>query len=282
MMASDFIVDVSEADFDFEVLAYSQQAPVVVDFWAEWCAPCRVLGPVLERVAQEANGGFRLARVNVDDNPNLALRFLVRSIPAVKAFKGGKMVAEFVGAQPEPKVREFLRALVPSQDDLTLEKAFSLLQMQQPKSAEKAFREGLEQTPDSTVARLGLVKSLLFQGRATECQGLLRNFPASREYSSSESVRPLADALVRLENGNLKAGDMENENPLDAAYRNSMRLFQRGNIPATLDGLLDILRQDKRYREGEVRRVILGILELLGENHSLTRQYRNELASVLF
>jgi putative thioredoxin len=282
MMASDFIVDVSEADFDFEVLAYSQQAPVVVDFWAEWCAPCRVLGPVLERVAQEANGGFRLARVNVDDNPNLALRFLVRSIPAVKAFKGGKMVAEFVGAQPEPKVREFLRALVPSQDDLTLEKAFSLLQMQQPKSAEKAFREVLEQTPDSTVARLGLVKSLLFQGRATECQGLLRNFPASREYSSAESVRPLADALVRLENGNLTAGDMENENPLDAAYRNSMRLFQRGNIPATLDGLLDILRQDKRYREGEVRRVILGILELLGENHPLTRQYRNELASVLF
>jgi putative thioredoxin len=282
MMASDFIVDVSEADFDFEVLAYSQQAPVVVDFWAEWCAPCRVLGPVLERVAQEANGGFRLARVNVDDNPNLALRFLVRSIPAVKAFKGGKMVAEFVGAQPEPKVREFLRALVPSQDDLTLEKAFSLLQMQQPKSAEKAFREVLEQTPDSTVARLGLVKSLLFQGRATECQGLLRNFPASREYSIAESVRPLADALVRLENGNLTAGDMENENPLDAAYRNSMRLFQRGNIPATLDGLLDILRQDKRYREGEVRRVILGILELLGENHPLTRQYRNELASVLF
>ncbi len=117
MMASDFIVDVSEADFDFEVLAYSQQAPVVVDFWAEWCAPCRVLGPILERIAQEANGNFRLARVNVDDNPNLALRFLVRSIPAVKAFKGGKMVAEFVGAQPEPKVREFLRALIPSQDD---------------------------------------------------------------------------------------------------------------------------------------------------------------------
>ena len=282
MMASDFIVDVSEADFDYEVLAYSQQAPVVVDFWAEWCVPCRVLGPILERTAQEANGSFRLARVNVDDNPNLALRFLVRSIPAVKAFKGGKMVAEFFGSQPEPKVREFLRALVPSQDDLTLEKAFSLLQMQQPKSAEKAFREVLEKTPDNTVAQLGLVKSLLIQGRAIECQGLLRNFPASREYSSAETIRPLTDALVRLEYGNLTASDMENENNLDAAYRNSMRLFQRGNIPATLDGLLDILRQEKRYREGEVRRVILGIFELLGESHPLIRQYRNELASVLF
>jgi len=282
MMASDFIVDVSEADFDYEVLAYSQQAPVVVDFWAEWCAPCRVLGPILERIAKEANGSFRLARVNVDGNPNLALRFMVRSIPAVKAFNGGKMVAEFVGAQPEPKVREFLRPLVPSQSDLTLEKAFSLLQMQQPKSAEKAFREVLVQTLDNSVARLGLVKSLLFQGLASECQELLRNFPASREYSNAESIRPLADALVRLENGNLTADDMENETHLDAAYRNSMRLFQRGNIPATLDGLLEILRQDKRYREGEVRRVILGIFELLGENHHLTREYRNELASVLF
>jgi putative thioredoxin len=154
--------------------------------------------------------------------------------------------------------------------------------MQQPKSSEKAFREVLEKTPDNTVAQLGLVKSLLIQGRATECQGLLRNFPASREYSNAEIIRPLTDALVRLEYGNLTASDMENENNLDAAYRNSMRLFQRGNIPATLDGLLDILRQDKRYREGEVRRVILGIFELLGESHPLTRQYRNELASVLF
>jgi putative thioredoxin len=282
MMASDFIVDVSEADFDYEVLAYSQQVPVLVDFWAEWCAPCRILGPILERITQEANGDFRLARVNVDDNPNLSTRYQVRSIPAVKAFKGGKMVAEFVGAQPEPKVREFLRALVPSQSDLTLEKAFSLLHMQQPKSAEKAFRDVLDQDPDSTMGRLGLAESLLYQGRATESKELLRIFPASREYIIAESVLPLAEALVRLGDKNVAGWNNEDENPLDAAYRNSLRLFERGNIPATLDGLLDILRQDKRFRDGEIRRVILGILELLGESNPLTRQYRSELASVLF
>lgn len=282
MMASDFIVDVSEADFDYEVLAYSQQAPVVVDFWAEWCVPCKVLGPILERIAREANGDFRLARVNVDDNPNLALRYQVRSIPAVKAFKSSKMVAEFFGAQPEPKVRDFLRVIVPTQDDLTVEKAFSLLQMQQPKSAERAFREVLEHTPESTVARLGLAKSLLFQGRAIEGQDLLHDFPASREYSTAEGLKPVADALAQLENKKPAASDLEDENPLEAAYRNSLRLFERGNIPAALDGLLDILRQDKRYREGEVHTVILGILVLLGENYPLTRQYRNELASVLF
>jgi len=97
MMASDHIISVTEADFEYEVIAYSKQMPVVVDFWAEWCGPCKTLGPILERLAQEANGAFRLAKVDVDANPNLALRFSVRSIPNVKAFQDGQVVAEFVG-----------------------------------------------------------------------------------------------------------------------------------------------------------------------------------------
>ena len=104
MMTSDFIVNVSEADFEYEVLAFSQQVPVVVDFWAEWCGPCRTLGPMLESMAQEAQGSFRLAKVNVDENPNLALRYGIHSIPAVKAFRHGTMVAEFAGVQPEPRL----------------------------------------------------------------------------------------------------------------------------------------------------------------------------------
>ena len=141
MMASDFIIDVTEADFEYQVLVYSQQVPVVVDFWAEWCGPCRVLGPMLEKLAQEAQGDFRLAKVDVDQNQNLAIRYGVRNIPIVKAFRNGEMVSEFFGVQPEARVREFLGAIAPSVSDLLLEKGASLLGLNQASEAEVAFRQ---------------------------------------------------------------------------------------------------------------------------------------------
>ena len=142
-MTSDFIRSVTEADFEYEVIAFSRQTPVLVDFWAEWCNPCRTLGPILERLTEEAQGAFRLAKVDVDANPNLAIRFSVRSIPAVKSFRDGQVVSEFVGAQPEPRLREFIRALAPSQTDLLLEKGVSYLDEQQWASAENLFRQFL-------------------------------------------------------------------------------------------------------------------------------------------
>lgn len=278
MMASDYIIDVTEADFEYQVLAYSQQTPVLVDFWAEWCQPCRVLGPMLAKLAEEAQGAFRLAKVNVDENPNLALRYAVRSIPAVKAFRNGQMIAEFFGVQPETRLREFLRSVAPSQSDLTLEKGLSLLSMGRAQAAWQAFSEVLKTVPTSTAAMLGLAKSLLLLNRAVEAYAILVNFPASREYNAAEILRPLSLALVNLEKGM----PFPDEAPLDPAFLNALRLVKRGNLEAAMDGLLDILRENKRYRDGMARKMMVALLELLGEANPLTHQYRNELASILF
>jgi len=276
-MASHNIINVSEGDFEYQVLAYSQQMPVVVDFWAEWCIPCRTLGPMLEKLVQEADGAFRLAKVDVDANPNLANQCKVHSIPSVKAFRDGKVVSEFTGLIPEPRLRDFIRSIVPNELDLALEKSDSLYQLKQWRSAEQAYRSILEKNPEHPAARLGLAKSLLIQGESDEVLSILQNFPPSREYNTAQGLLPLANALYRLNNGKPST-----EDALDAAFNRAIHLIERGNLPAALDGLLDILREDKRYRDGEARKVFLGILELLGNEDPLTHQYRQELSSVLF
>ncbi len=165
MMASDNIVDVTESDFEYEVLSYSENTPVVVEFWATWCKPCKTLGPMLENLAREAEGSFRLARVDVDANPNLALHYGVRSIPTVKAFSEGDIVGEFSGLQPEPRVRDFLaRITPPSPLALELEKANSLLSDHEWQEAEDLYRDLLDQTTNQSEALLGLTIALLGQG----------------------------------------------------------------------------------------------------------------------
>lgn len=278
MTSSDFIIDVNESDFEYQVLAYSQQTPVVVDFWAEWCAPCRVLGPQLERLAEEAQGNFRLAKVDVDQNQSLALRYAVRSIPAVKAFRNGQMISEFVGVQPEAKLREFIRSIAPSDSDLLLEKGNSMLSTYHSMQAEEAFRHALKITPDSPGGLLGLAKSLLQQGKGKESLQILATFPQSREYGSAQILLPLAKALDNYEGTTHEFDD----NPLDAAFHNALRLVKRGYIEAAMDGLLDILRENKQYRDGKARLVILGLLESLGVESRIAQQYRKELATVLF
>lgn len=278
MMAADNIIDVNEADFEYEVLSYSENTPVVVEFWASWCRPCKTLGPLLEALAHEAQGGFRLARVDVEANPNLSLHYGVRSIPMVKAFSQAEIVGEFSGLQPEARIREFLsRITPPSPLALALEKANSLLQDHAWQQAESLFRDLLEQAPGQPESLLGVAVALLGQGYGDEACRILREFPASREFARAQALLPLAEALVKGQNRQLPA-----ETDLDVAFANSIRLAGRGNLPAALDGLLDILRQDKRYRRDVARQVFLGLLELLGESDPQSRAYRAELSAILF
>lgn len=277
-MGSDFIIDVTELDFEFEVLAYSQNTPVVVDFWATWCRPCKNLSPLLENLAREALGVFRLAKVDVDANPNLAMQFGVRSIPTVKAFSNGQIVAEFVGDQPGERVRSFIANITPpSKFNLALEKANSHLSSHHWQEAEQVFRELLDQNPEQPAVLLGLAKSLLGSGDVFEALLILKNFPASKQYAQVEKLMPYAESL-----GYLKQGSLKEDDELGIIFANSIRLAGKGNIPASLDGLLDIIRQTKRYQGGLAQKVFIALLEMLGEEDLLTQEYRKELASILF
>ena len=277
VMTSEYIKIVTEADFEYEVIAYSNQAPVIVDFWAEWCRPCKTLTPLLEKLAEDAQGSYRLAKLNVDDSPNIALRYSVRSIPNVKAFRDGHVVSEFLGLQPEARVREFIRNLAPSQIDLLLEKGQSQLESMSWQEAGISFHQFLAKSPNHPAGSLGLLKSYLMQGDYTHARLIMADFPPSPEYSHMELLQPLYDSLLAETNS-----PGTNDDPLDAAYHNAIRLIKRGNLAASMDGLIDILRQDKHFHNEGVRKVLLSLFELLGDNHSLTQQYRRELAMVLF
>lgn len=277
-MAADNIIEVSESNFEYEVINYSQNIPVVVDFWASWCRPCKILSPMLERLARDAGGAFRLAKIDTDANPNLAILYNIRSLPTVKAFSSGQVVAEFSGIQPEERLREFITKITPpSPATLALEKGESLLALQRWSEAEQVFRTLLEQFPDHPTALLGMSKALLAQNQPREALLILRAFPASRQFNQAQLLLPLAEAEVNYINDELPS-----QTDLDAAFCAAIRLAGKGNLPAALDGLLDLLRQAKAYRQGLARQVFLAILELLGDDNQLTRQYRVELGSVLF
>jgi len=278
MTPSNFIVDVTETDFEYEVLSYSQNVPVVVEFWATWCQPCKTLGPMLERLTEEAEGVFRLARVDVDSSPNLALRYGVRSIPTVKAISQGQVVGDFTGLQPEARVRDFLSRLAPpSENALAKEKADSLLAEHCWPEAEELYRKLEEQTQNQPDVLLGLVKALLAQGKSGEALFILNYFPASREYNQAQLMRPLAESMIKYDKN-----ELPDETELDAMFRNSTRLAMRGNQLAALDGLLEIIRQEKRYRGDKARQVFLGMLEILGAEDPDAKQYRSELTQLLF
>ncbi len=277
-MTSENIISVTESDFEYEVIAYSQNTPVVVDFWADWCRPCKALTPLLEKLAAESDGAFRLAKVDVDANPNLALRCKVRTLPTVVAFSGGEMVGDFAGLQPEMRIRDFINQILPpSPANLMIEKGDSLLADNQMEQAETAYQEALAVDAKAPGALLGLMKIYLRRGDSTSAYQLLRSFPAVREYNQAEQLLPLIKAME-----DFKANLLPQESDLDAAFANCIRLAMRGNIFAALDGLFDILRQDKHFRKERARTVVLGLLELVDPLGSQTLEYRKELTHILF
>lgn len=280
MAALENIIEVTESSFEFDVLQQSADVPVVVDFWAPWCGPCRMLTPILEKLAGDPAHIFILAKINVDENPNISMRYQVQGIPAVKAFRDGQVVAEFTGAQPEPKVRQFIQKIAPSETDKQISEANSLLATRHWPESETAFREILSTHPFHPVASLNLAQALLAQGKGCEARQYLESISDGQEMAKAATLLPLANYLCQ--SSRLSDGWEEEVPFIEIQYRQVYRIWARGNSAAAMDGLLDVLRQDKTYADGEPKMVMLAMFELLGDNDPLTQTYRRELASVLF
>lgn len=268
------IIDVSEDTFQDDVIERSYEQTVVVDFWAPWCGPCRMLGPMLERLANDPASDFVLAKLNVDENPSISMQYRVQGIPAVKAFRNGSVVDEFVGAQPEGQVRDFIKRVAPGKEDRLLDKVEELLRDLEWVEAEASLR----QASAGPAADFSLAKALLGQGKGCEAKALLEDIVEPTHYADVQRLLPLADFLCEFSGDATGDGD----EVIEAQYRHAATLIRRNNIEAALDGLLEVLRQDKQYRNGQTREVVVALFTLLGDDNPLTRRYRSELAMILF
>lgn len=269
------VIDVDEQTFGEQVLARSNDVPVVVDFWAPWCGPCRTLGPTLERLAAEAQGAFVLAKINVDQNQRLAATYRVQGIPAVKAFRGAKVVDEFTGALPESQVRAWLGRLVPSEAEQIVAAA-AALEASDPQAAIGRYRVALGSDPDNTAALFGLGRLLVSQGEP-EGVAVLREIPAgSPLYPRAQAWLTLADFLT------LSGGGPAAPDDLEARYRLAAQHARDQRYDEAITLLLEIVGRSRAFREDGARRVLLAIFEALGDQHPLVGPARRRLASALF
>ncbi|HPH27046.1 MAG TPA: tetratricopeptide repeat protein [Pseudomonadota bacterium] len=285
--------DVTAADFEQRVLARSQEVPVLVDFWAEWCGPCRMLGPVLEQAVSKLGGRVLLAKVNTDHAQELAQRYRISGIPAVKAFHKGRVVSEFVGARDAKFVASFLASLCPSPSEEALEQAAKLMMARQLVEASVLLRPLCQESSGLSSEKLALAQvllaeALLGQGPAgfAQVQLLLDSVdPRSLQQERVELLREvLAFFHVAEEVGGPAAAlARHQQDPSDAVARYALASAQarRGEFAPALENLLELVVSHRRYREDAGRKAMLALFQFLGPTQEVTQEFRRRLQVVL-
>ncbi len=282
---SPYILDVTAENFERDVMTRSREVPVVIDFWAPWCAPCRALGPVLERLATESDGRFVLAKIDTEAAPELAGGFGVSSIPAVYGLRDGRVVDSFVGVLGETDLRAFLDRLMPGPAEQKAIEADSLAATD-PEAAETAYRAAIELDPALVRAKLGLGRLLLANGRGDEARALIEALER-RGYLEPEAE--VLKAELTLEAGGREAGSVESaraalaDQPDDLTLRFALAeaLASAGQYEEALALALDLVDRDRRGVGEPARQLMLAVFNVLPAESPLVSDYRRRLSLVL-
>jgi len=269
------MIDVT--DFEQQVLAESHERPVLVDFWAPWCGPCRQLGPILERISGEPDAGFQLAKVNTDEMQAVANKYAIRSIPAVKLFVDGEVADEFIGALPETQVRKWLEKALPSETRQRIEDASQLLDAGDRDCAEAAIERVLAADPANAAASILLARLIALREpqRATELARDAAKADASHT-ELSRAIQTVAALLVDESSGGLP------DEPAKQPYMDALLALGNGDLDASLNYFVQSVRLNRRFHDDAARKALLALFAVIGQQDPLTRTHRRALESALF
>jgi putative thioredoxin len=283
---SPWIVETTQEEFQRDVIDRSHELPVLVDFWAAWCQPCRMLGPLLEKLAGEFEGKFLLVKADTDQMPGIAASFGVQSIPAVFALRAGEVVDRFVGVLPEADLRKWLDGVLPGEAEQLTAQAKSL-ERTDPAAAEAHYREAISLLPSQVSARIGLARMLLAQDRLEEAGQLIDEL-ASAGALDSEGEHVQGELALRLESR--RAGGVDacraaaEAAPDDLSLKLNLAraLAAAGEHPEAMDVCLDLIQKDRHGLGEKARELMVHIFHLLGPESEVASDYRRKLTMVLY
>ena len=276
-----WITETSQEDFERNVFERSRNVPVIVDFWAAWCAPCRMLAPVLQQLAEEYQGRFVLVKANTEEVPEAALKFGVQAIPAVYAVHQGEVIDSFQGVLPSEQLRQWIDRLLRTTDLKNAE----LLEQRDPAQAEQFYRQVLQENPNESVAMVGLLRTLFAQNRPDDCRALLaqmeeRGFLEPEAERLKASLDLQSKGVVDLASQRAKA--QQNPNDLQAQLELAEALAGSQQYQEALDIALELVRKDRRGVGEKARQLMVEIFHVLTNDSELVSEYRRKLSTVLY